>query len=209
MTQKPAGRSTGGAAKRKAGAKRLLLHTCCAPCALYPVQELAGDWQLTLYFENPNVHPRWEWAKRRDELTKHAAGLGLEVVTIDYEPHSWSSRVLTGSADPKPERCKRCYSMRLESTAAYAARNRFAAFSTTLLVSPYQDHEGVIEAGTAAAETHRVQFIAQDFRQGYKWGVGRSKELRMYRQNYCGCVLSLIERGQRKRRAERHMATAE
>jgi hypothetical protein len=206
MTKKPAGKPAGRSAKKEAAGKRLLLHACCAPCALHPVQELAQDWQVTLYYVNPNVHPRWEWAKRRDQLIGFFKSAGFKVASVDYEPHSWSSRVLSGSADLRPERCRRCYALRLDATAAYASKHGFDAFSSTLLVSPYQDHGGVIEAGNAAADLHHIPFVARDFREGYKWGVGRSKQLRMYRQNYCGCVLSLIERGQRQRRAERLIA---
>lgn len=182
-------------------APKLLLHACCGPCVLHPERTLALDWDITAYFCNPNIHPRWEWNRRRKVVLDHCEPAGIQVLTDEYMPNEWSKRVLTGSDDPVPERCRRCYALRLERTAEHAAGNGFAAFSTTLLVSPHQDHDAVVDAGVEAAETYGIRFLADDFRDGYSWGVGRSKQLRMYRQNYCGCILSLVERGQARRLA--------
>jgi epoxyqueuosine reductase len=181
-------------------ADRLLLHACCGPCFLYPESTLSSDWKITVYFDNPNIHPRWEWAKRRDTLVRYAAKKGIDVAVADYRPDTWSHEVLTGDSDRAPGRCAACYAIRLMATAELAAIEGFDAFTTTLLVSPHQDHEAVLAAGRQAAEVHGVRFLEEDFREGYRWGVARSKELGMYRQNYCGCVLSLIERGEMKRR---------
>jgi predicted adenine nucleotide alpha hydrolase (AANH) superfamily ATPase len=180
---------------------RLLLHACCGPCLLYPAEQLKDEWDVTVYFYNPNIQPRWEWQMRLETLAERCDAYGFDVVPEDYLPNVWSIEVLTGKADPAPERCARCYGLRLGATAANAALEGFDAFTTTLLVSPHQDHEAVLAAGNGAAEQHGVKFLALDFRDGYKWGVGRSKQLQMYRQHYCGCVLSLIERGQARRTA--------
>lgn len=178
---------------------RLLLHACCGPCILHPERVLSDDWAITAFFFNPNIHPRWEWDIRRKVLAAYCDRRGIELLTEDYAPNEWSRRVLTGRQDPVPERCRRCYAVRLDRTAERAAAGGFDAFSTTLLASPHQEHDAVIDAGLNAAEAYGVEFLAEDFRSGYSWGVGRSKQLRMYRQNYCGCVLSLIERGQARR----------
>jgi epoxyqueuosine reductase len=178
---------------------RLLVHVCCGPCFLYPEEHLSGTWDITAHFENSNIHPRWEWGKRRDTLVSHAAKDGIEVLVAEYRPEQWSRAVLTGDSDPAPARCARCYELRLAGTAALAAREGFDAFTTTLLVSPHQDHEAVLDAGRRLGEVHGVRFLDEDLREGYRWGVGRSKQLQMYRQNYCGCVLSLIERGEMRR----------
>lgn len=179
---------------RKSSKKTLLVHTCCGPCLLYPHKRLQDRYEITVFFFNPNIHPRWEWAKRRD-VAQRFCGSDLGFVDVDYVPNAWSQEVLTGGNDPVPDRCRRCYALRLDQTAAYAKEHGFEAFTTTLLVSPQQDHDAVLMAGMLASEEHGVAFLGEDFREGYKWGVGRSRQLRMYRQNYCGCVLSLIERG--------------
>lgn len=180
-------------------AKRLLLHACCGPCLLHPERRLSLDWEITVFFVNPNVHPRWEWGRRRQVLVEYCEKHGMEVVTEAYGPNVWSRRVLTGDEDPVPIRCRRCYALRLDRTAERAAADGYDAFSSTLLVSPYQDHESVVCAGMDAEHEYGIRFLAEDFRDGYKWGVGRAKQHRMYRQNYCGCVLSLVERGQARR----------
>lgn len=181
--------------RKKTSVGRLLVHTCCGPCFLHPERTLDGDWKMTVLFCNPNVHPRWEWARRRDIAAEHCKEGKIPFESVEYAPDRWSRDVLTGGDDSREERCPRCYAMRLDLTAAHAAKHGFDAFTTTLLVSPHQDHEAVRAAGEEAAEKHGIRFLYEDFRDGYKWGVGRAKQLQLYRQNYCGCVLSLIERG--------------
>jgi predicted adenine nucleotide alpha hydrolase (AANH) superfamily ATPase len=170
----------------------ILLHICCGPCSLYPLQYLRqGGFAVQGYFDNPNIHPFREWLKRKETLEKYAVDSGLEIIcNDDYQMEEFFRRVAYHEA----ERCRHCYLMRLEQTAQMAANGGFQCFSTTLLVSPYQDHQLIKDTGELVGERCGVPFYYHDFRPGYREGVRLSRELGMYRQPYCGCVYSEKER---------------
>jgi len=171
----------------------LLLHICCGPCAIHPVAELAKEDDLMMvgYYYNPNIHPYLEWVRRKEALEKFAATAKLEVVyDLGYQLEEFL-RMAAGNED---RRCRFCYAMRLEQTAKAAKDGGFDCFSTTLLVSPYQDHQLIKETGEAAGEKFGVAFYNRDFREGYRDGVRSSRELGLYRQPYCGCIYSEKER---------------
>lgn len=170
---------------------KLLLHICCGPCSIYPVQELRKDMEVTGYFYNPNIHPYTEWRARKETLADYAAGIGLPVMIDDrYLLEDFIREVVYRET----ERCAFCYTMRLKQTAAMAREKNFDAVSTTLLVSPYQKHELIREIGESVAKEAGLQFVYRDFRQGYREATARSRELGMYRQKYCGCIYSEKER---------------
>jgi predicted adenine nucleotide alpha hydrolase (AANH) superfamily ATPase len=171
---------------------RLLLHVCCGPCAIYPVEVLgAQGHQVTGFFHNPNIHPYLEFRRRSDAVREFAARVGLEVIyRNDYQLEEFLAEVA-----PRPDRrCDYCYRSRLEETARLAAAEGFDGFSTTLLYSRYQQHEKIRTFGAELAERFGVSFLYQDFRPGWQQGIAASKSMGLYRQPYCGCIYSEKER---------------
>jgi hypothetical protein len=181
-----------------------LLHVCCGPCALEPFGELASEHEVTLCYANPNIHPAVEYRRRRDTLAAWAADRAIEIIELPYEPASWV-RAVTGAEGDPATRCPRCYRLRLAVVAAEAVQLGFDAVATTLTVSPYQDPEAIRLAGEEACAEAGVQYLHADFRDRYQEATRRSRELGMYRQNYCGCKLSEVEaeRDRGRARAER------
>lgn len=175
---------------------RTLLHICCGPCAIYPVDLLREQGhQLTGYFCNPNIHPYTEWLKRRETLAGYAARVDLPTIfDEDYDLEEFLRSVVHREV----HRCSFCYGLRLRRAAAVARRGNFDAFSTTLLVSPYQKHELIREIGVAVGEEYGIPFNYVDFRSGFKDATAKSRELQMYRQQYCGCIYSERDRYHKK-----------
>jgi len=173
---------------------KLLLHICCGPCTLYPARELLSKKfdEITGFFYNPNIHPPSEYKSRRDTLFEVASKIGLKIIIPDYKMEEYFRAVL--SKEGSPERCLLCWELRLSETASFAKDNGFDAFTTTLLISPYQDHENVKKIGENAAAQKGIQFYYQDFRPGFKLAQDEAKKQNLYRQKYCGCVFSELER---------------
>jgi len=172
----------------------LLMHMCCAPCACYPVALLRGEGVEPVgFFYNPNIHPLDEYEHRRETVGQYAGLAGLDV---RYLPGFMQGR-WEAFAGEEAARCAMCYGLRLDAAAKYAAENGFEAFSTTLLVSPYQRHELIREVAAAAGKRHGVDFYYRDFRPGFRQGQAMAKDLGLYRQKYCGCIVSLNERQQK------------
>ena len=172
--------------------EHLLLHTCCAPCSVYCVSSLreVGIEPVSFWF-NPNIHPYQEYRARRDTLISYAEAIGLELLVRENYGLRTFVEAVGGDLD---HRCGYCYTCRLEETARYAAEHGFTAFSTTLLVSPYQDHEGICRAARQLAERYGVPFLYRDFRPGFRRGQAEARERGLYMQKYCGCVFSEEER---------------
>lgn len=170
----------------------LLLHMCCGPCSVYPVDFLRDQGhQLTGWFYNPNIHPYKEFRRRLDTAKEYAEKVGLTmVVRDDYTLEDFLARALNATDG----RCSACYSLRLDEAAKYAKENGFNAFSTTLLVSPYQKHDLIRQIGEAAGVKAGIDFVYHDYRVGWKEGVTKSIELELYRQPYCGCIFSERDR---------------
>ena len=184
---------------------RLALHACCGPCLLEPYDALREEFAHTVvvYF-NPNIHPAEEYARRRDTLLVHARDAGVEVVEIEYDPARWLEAVGPFAREGEL-RCRACYRLRIGVVARWAAENGYEAVSTTLSVSPYQDPVAIAEEGERVCDEAGVRFVARDFRERYPEATRRSRELGMYRQNYCGCIMSDLEarRQREQRRAQR------
>ncbi len=170
---------------------RLLLHTCCGPCAAFPVKYLREQqYDVAGYFYNPNIHPYKEYARRLDALREFAGKTDLELIIDDrYTLEEFLSKALNAA-----DRCSMCYELRLRAAARVAKENNFDCFSTTLLVSPYQKHEAIREIAEQVALEEQIPFCYHDFRPGWQEGVKISKELELYRQPYCGCIFSEKER---------------
>lgn len=172
--------------------ERLLLHTCCAPCSVYCVDLLRSEGiEPVSFWYNPNIHPYQEYKSRRDTLIQYASNIGMElIIREEYGLRAFVCAV----ADDIDHRCAHCYTSRMEETARYAAEHGFSHFSTTLLVSPYQNHAGICAASQALAERYGVQFLYRDFRPSFREGQSKARELGLYMQKYCGCVFSEEDR---------------
>lgn len=176
---------------------KILTHICCGPCAVHPFDEIvkAGH-QPTGFWYNPNIQPYKEYKQRLDALRKFEKESGLEVIYIDdYDLEGHLRRVLTDIEN----RCLHCFDMRLSRTAEYARENGFDAFTTTLLVSPYQDHEAIMDVGQRLEERLGIQFYGEDFSPGFRDGKQRAHDMGLYMQKYCGCIFSERDRYQKKR----------
>ena len=179
---------------------KLLLHICCGPCAVYPVEVLrAADHEIEGYFDNPNIHPYQEYLRRVEALEDFAAQVGLPVIwNQDYDIEEFFRLV----AFREGERCHFCYQLRLGRAARMAKARGFEAFTSTLLYSRYQKHDLICEVARQAAAEAGVAFYYEDFRQGWAEGIAQSKARGLYRQSYCGCLFSERERSrQRLKRA--------
>lgn len=168
------------------------MHICCANCATYPFSVLKGQGNTLkgLWF-NPNIHPYMEYKKRLDALRQLDLLWNLDVEYNDYYGLQEYLRNVVGS---EVSRCEYCYSVRLEQAALKARETKADAFSTTLLVSPYQNFDLILEIGRVMQERHSVEFYAEDFRCGYREGRRLAKTMELYRQQYCGCIYSEMER---------------
>lgn len=171
---------------------KLLLHTCCAPCLLYPLHALKEKkLEITGYFYNPNIHPFMEFKKRRNCLIEYAESNNISlVVDGDYGLKDFTRKIVFN----EDKRCSICYDLRLQKTAAYAKENGFTSFSTTLLYSKYQNHLMIIEKCQNLASQLDIEFVYQDFRDGWQLGIDKSISENLYRQPYCGCIYSEQER---------------
>lgn len=170
----------------------MLLHVCCAPCSIVPLQTLRREGhEVTGFFYNHNIHPYQEYKRRRDSVIEYAAMTAMEMHFLDeYRLEEFLSNVAT---EPD-KRCSYCYQSRLEMTARTAADKGFDAFTASLLYSRYQRHDEIREIGENLAERYGVMFHYADYRSGWQEGINVSKELGLYRQQYCGCIYSEKER---------------
>lgn len=171
---------------------RIMMHICCAPCAVFPVSQLLSQGkQVTAYFYNHNIHPYQEYRRRLDTVIHFCTEMSLDLINSeDYLLEEFLSRV-AGKPD---ERCMYCYASRLEKAAETAAFRGFDVFTSSLLYSRYQQHEVIRDLGEKFARKFGVSFYYSDFRGGWQEGIRMSKSMGMYRQQYCGCIYSEKER---------------
>lgn len=180
---------------------RLLLHICCAPCALMPVAELRQEGvDLMGLFYNPNIQPYTEHRRRLETLTGWAETEELRlIVQDDYDPQDW----LRQMAFREAERCRICLHQRLTRAAKVARQGRFDAFGTTLLYSVHQPHELIAQTGQAVAAQQGVEFLYRDYRPHWREGQRRARQMGLYRQPYCGCIYSEHQRYQGRAKSAR------
>ncbi len=171
---------------------RVALHSCCGPCMLEPYDALVADHDVLIVYANPNIQPAEEYVRRRDALLEHAQRCGIEVVESDYDPQVWEIATAVARSS-RERRCHACYELRLRLTAEVAVREGREAIATTLAVSPYQDPVALQEVGARVAAAHGLMWLGADWRSRYPEATRRSRELDMYRQNYCGCLPSRDE----------------
>lgn len=184
--------------------RRILVHICCGPCSLYPIKAvLGGASEVCGFFHNTNIHPLSEFKRRLASVKTLSAYLGLNVIyDEEYRPTTFIKEVKrlkrasaeAGRMPQKSIRCPHCYNSRLDRTARAARDGGFDAFTSSLLYSRSQDHARIIASGREAAERNGVEFYYEDFRKGWQAGLDESKAIGLYRQRYCGCIYSRIER---------------
>ena len=171
---------------------KTLLHICCATCANQPIEVLKADgFEVSGFWYNPNIHPFTEYRSRRNCLRDYAAEIGLNLI----EKNDYGLRPFVRSvAEDIEHRCGKCYEMRLFETARQASQRGFDSFTSSLFISPYQNHELMREVAERAAHEFGVEFLYRDFRPYFKDGQNFAREHGFYMQKYCGCVFSEEER---------------
>lgn len=176
---------------------KLLLHACCAPCSSYVLEYLNSYFDITVYFYNPNIFPIEEYEYRAKELKRMINEMGLndKVRCIVEEYSAGEFYSMSKGVESEPEggaRCFKCYELRLERTAAIAAKMRFDYFTTTLSISPLKNSQKLNEIGKILSNKYDIPYLVSDFKKnnGYKRSIELSKQYNLYRQNFCGCVYS-------------------
>ncbi len=171
---------------------KILLHTCCAPCTIYPLTALRNEgFDVSGFFFRNNIHPYTECLKRQEALESYSESIGLDVI---YQQGYDLEGFLRNVAFREADRCTYCYHERLQSTALIAKRSKFDYFTSTLLYSKHQKHDLIKSIGESIGGSVGVPFFYRDFRKGWKEGIEASKRIGMYRQQYCGCIYSEKER---------------
>jgi len=171
---------------------KTLLHICCAPCANQCIDVLRADgFELTGFWYNPNIHPFTEYRSRRNCLRDYAQQ--VELPLLERDEYGLRPFVREIAADIEG-RCVRCYELRLYAAARTALEGGFDSFTSSLFISPYQNHDLLREVAERAAKEVGVAFLYRDFRPYFRAGQERARELGMYIQKYCGCVFSEEER---------------
>lgn len=171
---------------------KVLLHVCCANCAIYPINSMREDGLgVMAFFYRHNIHPYTECLRRQEALEAYAEKINLKVI---YQEGYDLEGFIRNVAFRESERCNYCYHDRLRSTALIAKRGKFDYFSSTLLYSKHQNHELIRSIGESIGKSVGVPFLYHDYREGWKEGIECSKEMGLYRQHYCGCIYSEKER---------------
>lgn len=179
------------------GTKRLLLHSCCAPCSSYVITYLSDYFDITILYYNPNIYPYEEYLKRKEEQIRLINSLNvknkLDITYCDYDNNLYNDAIKGLEKEPeRGKRCDICYLMRMEKTAEMAKKMDFDYFCTTLSVSPYKNADIINKIGEDLQEKYSIKWLYSDFKkkEGYKKSILLSQKYNLYRQDYCGCVYS-------------------
>ena len=171
---------------------RILVHLCCAPCSTYSLRALREEGHDLLgYFFNPNIHPFSEYLLRKTAMEDYSQKVGFRIVWPAGDEMESFFRVV---ACHEEQRCYICYKMRLSRAAEVAKAEGCDAFTTTLLISPYQKHDLLRQIGSEVEEARGIPFYYADLRPGWRWSRQEARQLGLYRQDYCGCLYSEKER---------------
>jgi predicted adenine nucleotide alpha hydrolase (AANH) superfamily ATPase len=166
---------------------KILLHTCCAPCATYINKWLAeNDFEVKGLFYNPNIRPREEHERRLLTMEYYATSVGLKVIYPDND------------VETVPGECRDCYRARLRKTASLAKELDFDCFTTTLLISPYQKHDLLKQVGEGIASEVGIKFFYHDFRVGYRESRQMARDMKLFMQKYCGCGIDIQSRKEKE-----------
>lgn len=178
------------------GHKKVLLHSCCAPCSGEVMEAmLASGIDYTIFFYNPNIHPLREYELRKEENIRFAEQFGVPFVDADYDKDNWFDRARGMEWEPeRGVRCTMCFDMRFERTALYAHENGFPVITSSLGISRWKDMKQINDCGVRAA-AHYPDMLYWEFNWRKGGGSSRmieiSKRERFYQQEYCGCIYSL------------------
>lgn len=179
----------------------LFLHSCCAPCSSYVLEYLSQYFKITVFYYNPNIYPDEEYFKRVKEqkqfINRFPAKNKIDFVEGNFDKERFYEMARGLENVPEGgERCFRCYQLRLQKTAEYAASRNFDYFTTTLSISPLKNAEKLNEIGQSLADEYSIKYLISDFKKknGYKRSTELSRQYDMYRQDYCGCIFSKQER---------------
>ena len=183
----------------------LLLHACCAPCSSACLERLSNFFKITIIYYNPNITEEKEYLKRLEELKnfiqKIKVKYPINIIDTRYNPKEFFE-ISKGLEKEKErgKRCYKCYELRLEETAKVAKENNFDFFATTLTLSPYKKTDWLNEIGENLSNKYQTSYLYSDFKKknGYKRSIELSKEYNLYRQDYCGCIYSKLEREEEK-----------
>jgi len=160
---------------------------------IYPLERLREEkFEVTGFFYNPNIHPFSEYNERKKALLDFSKKNAIDIIDLDYTPEDFFHAI--NLKENKPERCSICWRLRLTKTAETAKEKGFDYFSTTLLVSPYQDQELLRKIGEEVSRVLKVIFYYEDFRTGFRKARDSAKAQGIYCQKHCGCIYSEIER---------------
>jgi predicted adenine nucleotide alpha hydrolase (AANH) superfamily ATPase len=173
--------------------KRILLHVCCGPCSTHCLKELLSEYEPTMFFYNPNIHPQSEYFRRLEAAEKVSKHFKVPLKEGGFDVEDWLELIQGFENAPEGgKRCDICFYMRLEETAKFAKENKFDLFTTTLSVSPHKDSDTINRLGRMLGKKHGIAWLKSDFKKnnGFKKSIELSKELALYRQNYCGCFYS-------------------
>jgi predicted adenine nucleotide alpha hydrolase (AANH) superfamily ATPase len=181
---------------KEAKDNRVLMHSCCAPCAGDLMQRMKeSDIDVTILFYNPNIHPKKEYEIRKNENIRFAEKLEMPFIDLDYDVQNWFARAKGLEFEPeRGERCTKCFDMRFERTALYAAENNFQTITSSLGISRWKNMEQINDCGIRAAENYKdVSYWTFNWRK--QGGSARMYEIakkeEFYKQEYCGCIFSL------------------
>ena len=176
---------------------RIMLHSCCAPCSSYVIEYLSQYFYLTIFYYNPNISPKEEYLKRKQEqirlINTIKTKYSVDIVDCDYDNDLYESAIKGLENEPeRGRRCEVCFKLRLEKTAMMAKDMGYDYFATTLTVSPYKNCLMINEIGLAISNKLDIKFLVSDFkkRNGYKRSIELSHDYNLYRQHYCGCKYS-------------------
>lgn len=177
------------------GKKKLLLHCCCGPCSTAVIERLQENFDITIYFYNPNIYPKEEFLKRLFNQQKVSEFFNdIQVICPDYIEREFLDNIkgLEGQKEGGL-RCDKCFEIRLNQTAQYAKQNGYDFFGTTLTVSSHKNEQHINQIGKKIEEQQGIKFLFSDFKkhEGYKRSIILSKQIDLYRQNYCGCRFSI------------------
>ena len=175
---------------------RVLMHSCCAPCAGDLMQRMKeSDIDVTILFYNPNIHPKKEYEIRKNENMRFAEKLEIPFIDLDYDVQNWFARAKgLENAPERGERCTKCFDMRFERTALYAVENNFQIITSSLGISRWKDMDQINDCGLRAAKHYEgITYWTYNWRK--EGGAARMYEIakaeEFYKQEYCGCIFSL------------------
>ena len=184
---------------------KILLHSCCAPCSSQVITLLTEYFDITILYYNPNIYPKDEYIKRKEEQIKLINEIEhkneIDIIDCDYENNIYENTIKGLENEPEGgKRCQQCFILRLEKTAQIAKKLNYNYFSTTLTVSPHKNSTIINNIGYELEKKYNIKWLPSDYKkeEGYKKSIELSKKYNLYRQDYCGCKYSIRKEIQEK-----------